>query len=620
MSFRDPAAVFAWADSFTNLERNLPPLDKRTWRLDRMRRMLDETGSPDAAFCSFHVAGSKGKGSTAALMAAVLAASGRRTGLYTSPHVSDWIERIAIDGAPAAASLVTAAGDRARALVERLADSLPGGFAPTTFELLTLIAFLCFREAGCEDAVVEVGIGGRLDVTNVISPEASVVTPLDLEHTDILGDTIEEIAAEKAGIIKPGVPVFVAGRPPGTKEVFRRAAASNGAPLAFLDEEAEIGPAATGPGGTTFTVRLRGGAAGVVLPRHARSLPGRQRGSRVPVPPPVPPAHHARRRSARGSPPRDCPGASRSLPRIPPVVLDGAHTPLAVTRLLETFRAMYPDGGVLLFGSVSGKKPQEMAEILAPAFEQHRGVEAERLQAERPRRGVGDLPPTQSRARSCTRIPPGRSRAPGSWPGDGRSWSPARSTWSRRSARCCPRRPEVPAAATLNWREIDLVLSELDLAGCLVQEVRQPAHDRIVLDLFRPRVAGDAVPARLSLLVSLSNRFPRLHAICEPLPNPPKPPRFAMFLRAHVKGGRIETAGQVAGERVVRIDVARGDERLTLWIRLWASAANFIVTDADGVILDAMYRRPKRGEISGGRYAGPALSRRARVHRPRPAR
>lgn len=162
----------------------------------------------------------------------------------------------------------------------------------------------------------------------------------------------------------------------------------------------------------------------------------------------------------------------------------------------------------------------------------------------------------------------------------------------------------MPSASTPNWREIDLVLSELELAGCLVQEVRQPAHDRIVLDLFRPR-SGDAAPGRISLLVSLSNRFPRLHAIADPLPNPPKPPRFAMFLRAHVKGGRIDSAGQVAGERVVRIDVARGDERLSLWIRLWASAANFIVTDADGVILDSMYRRPKRGEVSGGRYAGP---------------
>jgi predicted ribosome quality control (RQC) complex YloA/Tae2 family protein len=166
----------------------------------------------------------------------------------------------------------------------------------------------------------------------------------------------------------------------------------------------------------------------------------------------------------------------------------------------------------------------------------------------------------------------------------------------------------VPAGSSLNWKEIDLVLSELDLAGCLVQEVRQPAHDRIVLDLFRPRSGADhAGPARFSLLVSLSNRYPRLHAISEQGSNPAKPPRFAMFLRAHVKGGRIESARQVEADRIVRLDIAHGDERKTLWIRLWSSAANIIATDAEGVILDAFYRRPKRGEMSGGRYTGPAL-------------
>ena len=165
----------------------------------------------------------------------------------------------------------------------------------------------------------------------------------------------------------------------------------------------------------------------------------------------------------------------------------------------------------------------------------------------------------------------------------------------------------MPAASSLNWKEIDRVLSELDLAGCLVQEVRQPTHDRVVLDLFRPRSGEDqAGPSRLSLLICLSSRYPRLHAIAGQLPNPPKPPRFAMFLRAHVKGGRIEAARQVESDRIVRVDVVRADERKTLWIRLWSSAANIIATDADGVILDAFYRRPKRGEISGGRYTGPA--------------
>ena len=368
MSFRNPADVFAWADSFTNLERNLPPLDKRAWRLDRMRRLLEAAGGPDASFRSFHVAGSKGKGSTAAFMAGALTASGRRTGLYTSPHVSSPLERISVDGRPPDPALFTGIADRARALVDGLADSLPGGFSPTTFELLTLLAFLAFRAAGCDDAVVETGIGGRLDATNVITPEASVVTPLDLEHTDILGDTIGEIAAEKAGIIKEGVPAFAAGRPPESKDVFRRAAALRGASLAFLDEEAEIlsvEPCATATG---FTVRLRGMEP--VSFTLSMPAPSRPRTPRSPTSACAAAGRTSRKRSSdRDSPRPACPAAWRSLRGTRRVVLDGAHTPLAVRRLLETFQTLYPGGGVLLFGSVSGKRPHEMAEVLAPAFD-----------------------------------------------------------------------------------------------------------------------------------------------------------------------------------------------------------------------------------------------------------
>jgi dihydrofolate synthase / folylpolyglutamate synthase len=368
MSFRSPEEVFAWAESFTNLERNLPPLDKRAWRLDRMRGLLEAAGGSDAAVRCFHVAGSKGKGSTAALMAAALTASGRRTGLYTSPHVSSPLERIAVDGRPPEARLFTRIGERARGLVEGLADSLPGGFSPTTFELLTLLAFLAFRDAGCDDAVVETGIGGRLDATNVIAPEACVVTPLDLEHTDILGDTIEEIAAEKAGIIKQGVPAFVAGRPSEVKEVFRRAAALRRAPLAFLDEEVEILSVAPAAGGTSFRLRLRGSEP-VPL---ALSMPGAFQVENAAL------AYLCLRRTRTGITEAQfraafaaarLPGRMEIVPGDPPVVLDGAHTPLAVRRLLEAFRTLYPGGGVLLFGSVSGKRPREMAEVLAPAFE-----------------------------------------------------------------------------------------------------------------------------------------------------------------------------------------------------------------------------------------------------------
>ena len=168
------------------------------------------------------------------------------------------------------------------------------------------------------------------------------------------------------------------------------------------------------------------------------------------------------------------------------------------------------------------------------------------------------------------------------------------------------------SGASLNWREIDLVLSELALDGSLIQEIHQPAHDRIVLHLFRQGTL-------FSLLICLSARFPRMHILTEKLANPEKPPRFASFLRAHIRGGRIESAAQLRtppgaqgaevlrapdagkqgpGERIVRMSIRHGGEEKIFWIRLWGAAANAILTDAEGIILDAFYRRPKKGEVS----------------------
>jgi predicted ribosome quality control (RQC) complex YloA/Tae2 family protein len=165
---------------------------------------------------------------------------------------------------------------------------------------------------------------------------------------------------------------------------------------------------------------------------------------------------------------------------------------------------------------------------------------------------------------------------------------------------------------SLNWKEIDLVLEELSLRGSLIQEIHQPSHDRFVLSLFR---GG----SHFSVLVSLSSRLPRLHLLTAKLANPPKPLRFASFLRAHIRGGRIETAEQLrsedtghglaAGDRIVRVGITRAGEELVLWIRLWGSAANAILTNGSGVILDAFYRRPKKNEISGQRFAPAPVAR-----------
>ena len=368
VELRTPQDVFSWAESFTNLERGAYPPDKRVYRLDRMHRLLEMFDNPQGRLRIIHVAGTKGKGSTSALLASVLHAAGRRTGLYTSPHVESYFERIAIAGEPRQPELLVRMGREVKAVIDRLPPKdFPGHFAPTTFEILTLLAFLYFREAGCAEAVVETGIGGRLDATNVVSSAASVITPLDLEHTEILGDTLEKIALEKAGIIKQGAPCFIGLQPPEVKEVIRNVCRERGSAPAFLDEEASELTAAVDAHGTSFSLRL----AGEQREEFRLSMLGRFQAENAAL------AYLALRRTRPEITGEQCrqgflhttlPGRMELRGTDPVVVLDGAHTPLAVTRLMDAFRAVFPGKGVLLFGSVSGKNPRAMAEIMAPDF------------------------------------------------------------------------------------------------------------------------------------------------------------------------------------------------------------------------------------------------------------
>jgi dihydrofolate synthase/folylpolyglutamate synthase len=364
---RTPAEVFSWAESFTNLERGSP--DPRAYRLDRMRGLLALFGNPEKAPGRIiHVAGTKGKGSTSALLASVLHADGHRTGLYTSPHVQSAFERITIVGEPERDELMVRIGREVKAGIEAAPADDPLGLAsPTTFELLTLLAFLYFREAGCEEAVLETGIGGRLDATNVAASETSVITPLDLEHTDVLGDTLAKIAFEKAGIIKPGRPAFVGLQLPTAKQVFRDVCRERGSSLTFMDEA--LGPISAEVDRSGTSVRLS--LAGEAPVEFRLALLGRFQAENAALAyltlrrtrPEIPLARYQ-----QGFAKTTLPGRMEIVGKDPAIMLDGAHTPLAVTRLLESFRAIFPGEAVLLFGSVAGKNPRAMAEILAPAF------------------------------------------------------------------------------------------------------------------------------------------------------------------------------------------------------------------------------------------------------------
>jgi dihydrofolate synthase/folylpolyglutamate synthase len=200
-----------------NYERTSMPSGGQELKLERMRDLLSRLGNPQLSLPCIHVAGTKGKGSTAVMFSSVAGAAGIRTGLFTSPHLHAIEERIAIDGSPIPTKEFLDRLDQVRdsviAVDRRWADTPWSG--PTFFEILTAVAFLYFQRAGVQLAVMEVGLGGRLDSTNVCLPVLSIITSISLDHVRQLGDTVEAIAAEKAGIIKPGVPVVSGVVQPG---------------------------------------------------------------------------------------------------------------------------------------------------------------------------------------------------------------------------------------------------------------------------------------------------------------------------------------------------------------------------------------------------------------------
>jgi len=220
--------ALAYIHSFKNYELTAPQtIPEGAWDLSRITTFLSLLDDPHRAYPLIHIAGSKGKGSTAAFCTQMLMAAGLRAGLYVSPHLLDFRERIQVDRQHIAP-------DALAKLVEDVkpyADSMPD---LTWFELLTALAFWHFAREGVDVAVIEVGLGGRLDATNVVTPLVSVITRLGLDHVELLGDTLAEIAAEKAAIIKPGVPVVSGPQDDEAMAVVERVATQKGSPLSLV--------------------------------------------------------------------------------------------------------------------------------------------------------------------------------------------------------------------------------------------------------------------------------------------------------------------------------------------------------------------------------------------------
>jgi dihydrofolate synthase/folylpolyglutamate synthase len=310
--------------------------------LERMERALASLGRPDRDLAVLHVAGTNGKGSTCAMAAEALRAEGRAVGLYTSPHLSRFNERIQVDGRPIPDGALDA-------LVEQVRRACPwheSGAAEerlTYFEFATLVALVHFAREAVSAAVIEVGLGGRFDATNALTPRVAAVSRIGLDHVQLLGDTLGAIAREKAGIFKRGVPAVVASaQPPEAMVALREEAARRGAPLSVAAPSWDGPIALRGP-------HQRGNAA--LAAAALRLLDGA--GVRV-----------GEEAIARGIAEARWPGR---LEEIGGVLLDGAHNPDGAAALAASLPALHPGRPVeLVFGVLSDKDHKGMLAALAP--------------------------------------------------------------------------------------------------------------------------------------------------------------------------------------------------------------------------------------------------------------
>ncbi len=367
--------------------------------LERTRELLRRLGDPQKRLRFVHVAGSNGKGSTCAMLDAILRAAGYRVGLYTSPYLEDFCERIQVDGENIPGEALGRVTERVRAEAEAMDDH------PSQFELVTAAAMLYFDERRCDVVVLEVGMGGELDSTNVIdAPEAAVITNIGLEHTEYLGDTLEKIAATKAGIVKPGCRAVCYDGAREVTDTVRRICAEKNVPLRVADFS-QLAPLAQSLDGQSFTRRgaeyrlsllgrhqLRNAA--VVL-ETVDAL--REGGWQIPES-----AVREGLRSVRW------PARLEVLGRRPLLLLDGGHNPQCAEALAESLGGLLPGKrAVFLLGVLADKDYPRMMELLLPLASEFvcltplspRALSAEKLAAYLTERGA--------KARSCTGIDEG---------------------------------------------------------------------------------------------------------------------------------------------------------------------------------------------------------------------
>ncbi|HEY0603289.1 MAG TPA: folylpolyglutamate synthase/dihydrofolate synthase family protein [Herpetosiphonaceae bacterium] len=357
-------AALDYIYSFINYESKMPPTPQHArFNLGRMRRLLRDLGDPHTQFPSVVVAGTKGKGSTSAMLESILRVAGYRTGLFSSPHLHSWRERIQVDRQLIPQTDVIAYVERLKPLVARLGDLGP----PTVFELATALALRYFADRQVDIAVLEIGMGGRYDTVNVVTPLVSVITPISFDHMAVLGSTLPEIASAKAGIIKFRVPVVVAPQMPEAMEVIRDEAAQLQAPL-FQTQDASLhlmmpSPDLPSPSPLRYPFAIQPekiGLGGVYQLDNARIALGtalllRQQGWKM-----------SDDALAQGLLSARWPGRFEILAQQPTIVVDGAMNGESARRLRESLLALPHRKLILVLGTSRDKDIDAIARELVP--------------------------------------------------------------------------------------------------------------------------------------------------------------------------------------------------------------------------------------------------------------
>ncbi len=352
MTIRTLLDAERYLDGFLNLERRAS-FDYEELGLGRIQALLDEIGHPEAKLPAIHVTGSKGKGSTALAAEALLLAAGRHVGTYTSPHLESWLERFRLDGRPVSGQeLVRVLGAMQPALERLRRDPR---LRPSFFDVTTALAFASFRDAGAEVVVIEVGIGGRIDSTNVTHSRVSVLTCVQLEHTDKLGATLGAIAREKAGIMRPGVPFLHGPLDAEALAPLMARAVADDAPLE------EVSPLRVDQDERGIKIQLADG-------RELRApVLGRHQGTNLALA-----VRAVETFLERALEPAELAGLERlrlpaRLERIGDVFVDSAHSPDSCRELRRTLESLYPGRAWVLVASLSKDKdaPGVFAELAA---------------------------------------------------------------------------------------------------------------------------------------------------------------------------------------------------------------------------------------------------------------